>query len=215
MRDLLDSAHTARAAGRTGDAGQLYGQALAGAGAGLAEQVEAALGAASVYVFGAEPGRLPAQLYDVLARTSDDATRARLCAALARCWAYAGQPTRAVQFATQAVGHADRVDDPSLVAECLDSALAAHWGPDELEVRRSLTARLDEVAAHVLDPETRLRAHLWGLQVACESLDLPTIHRQMRALELLGEDRRALGSSRRPAGSCWTCCGAARTPPTA
>ena len=52
----------------------------------------AVLGAASVYLFGAEPGKLPAQLYDVLARTTDDATRARLAAALARCWAYAGQP---------------------------------------------------------------------------------------------------------------------------
>ena len=51
---------------------------------------EAVLGAASVYLFGSEPGKLPAQLYDVLARTTDDANRARLAAALARCWAYAG-----------------------------------------------------------------------------------------------------------------------------
>ena len=50
---------------------------------------QAVLGAASVYLFGAEPGKLPAQLYDVLARTTDDGTRARLAAALARCWAYA------------------------------------------------------------------------------------------------------------------------------
>ena len=53
--------------------------------------LRAVLGAASVYVFGNEPGKLPAQLYDVLARTTDDdnpgpARRG----ALARCWAYAG-----------------------------------------------------------------------------------------------------------------------------
>jgi hypothetical protein len=45
----------------------------------------------------------------------------------------------------------------------------------------------------VLEPDTRLRAHLWALQVACEVLDLPRIHRQMRALERLGEEsKRAL-----------------------
>ena len=62
------------------------------------------LGAASGYVFGAEPGRLPAQLYDVLVRTTDDADRARIAAALARCWVYAGQASRAVQFADEARG---------------------------------------------------------------------------------------------------------------
>ena len=44
------------------------------------------------------------------------------------------------------------------------------------------------MAAHVLDPDARLQAHLWALQVACEALDLPTVHRQMRALERLGEE---------------------------
>ena len=146
------------------------------------------LGAASVYLFGSEPGKLPAQLYDVLARTADDATRARLAAALARCWAYAGQVRRAIQFADEAVERAQRAGAAELVADCLDAALAAHWGPDELDVRRSLAIRLDETAAHVLDPGARLQAHLWGLQVACETLDIQAIHRQIRALELLGEE---------------------------
>ena len=146
------------------------------------------LGAASVYLFGAEPGKLPAQLYDVLARTTDDGTRARLAAALARCWAYAGQSARAIQFADEAVDRAQRAGSAELVADCLDAALAAHWGPDGLDMRRSLAARLDEVAAHVVDPDARLQAHLWGLQVACEMLDVQAIHRQMRALELVGEE---------------------------
>lgn len=158
------------------------------------------LGAASVYPFGSEPGKLPAQLYDVLARTTDDGTRARLAAALARCWAYAGQAGRAIQFADEAVDRAQRAGAPELVADCIDAALAAHWGPDELDVRRSLTTRLNDVAAHVLDPGTRLQAHLWGLQVACEALDVQAIHRQMRALELLGEESaraRFFAASRR------------------
>ncbi len=190
IRDLLDRADAARAAGRGEIASRLYDEAATRCRAedDLDGWTVAVLGAASVYVFGSEPGKLPAQLYDVLARTTDDATRAQLAAALARCWAYAGHMGRAEQFADDAVERAERVGTPELLADCLDAALAAHWGPDQLEMRRVLAMRLDDVAAHVLDPDARLQAHLWGLQVACEALDLQGIHRQMRALELLGDE---------------------------
>jgi tetratricopeptide (TPR) repeat protein len=190
VRDLLDRADAARAAGRGDTAARLYDEA--GARCRDADDLDgwtqAVLGSAAVYVYGAEPGKLPAQLYDVLVRTTDDGTRARLAAALARCWAYAGQSARATQFADEAVACAERTGVPALLADCLDAALACHWGPDDLDVRRALTQRLDDLAAHVLDPDARLQAHLWGLQIACEALDVPAIHRQMRALELLGEE---------------------------
>ena len=35
----------------------------------------------------------------------------------------------------------DSVGAPELLADCLDAALAAHWGPDELGQRRTLAAR--------------------------------------------------------------------------
>ena len=38
------------------------------------------------------------------------------------------------------------------------------------------------------DPDARLQAQLWGLTVAWEVLDLPRMHRCMRAIELLGEE---------------------------
>jgi hypothetical protein len=50
----------------------------------------------------------------------------------------AGQAARAIQFADEAMERAQRVSAPELLADCLDAALAAHWGPDELDVRRSL-----------------------------------------------------------------------------
>jgi hypothetical protein len=187
---LLDRADAARSAGRGDEAARLYDEAVAQCRAGddLDGWTRAVLGAASVYVFGNEPGKLPAQLYDVLARTTDDGTRARLAAALTRCWAYAGHIRRAVQFADEAMERAHACGSPEIIADCLDAALAAHWGPDDVELRRALADELDEVAAHVLDPEARLQAHLWGLQVACENLDLQGMHREMRALEMLGEE---------------------------
>ena len=188
--DLLDRADAERAAGRGEAAAGLYDEAVdrCRSEGDLEGWTRAVLGAASVYLFGAEPGKLPAQIYDVLARTTDDTHRARLSAALARCWAYAGQPSRGEQFADEAVARAERVDSPELLADSLDAALAVHWGPDDLDVRRSMATRLDDITAHVLDPDVRLQAHMWGLQVACETLDLQGIHRQMRALELLGEE---------------------------
>lgn len=187
---LLARADAERAAGRGPEASRLYDHAASAARVAddLDTWARAALGAASVLVFGTEPGKVPAMLYDVLDRTTDDALRARLAAALARCWVYAGEASRAVRFSDEAVERAQRSGDPAVLADALDAALAVHWGPDELDVRRELARSLDEVAAHVTDPEARLQAHLWGLHVACESLDLQAMHRQMRALELLGEE---------------------------
>ncbi len=190
IAELLDRADAERSAGRGVEASRWYHQAAEAARHADDHDswVRAALGAASVHVFGTEPGKVPAMLYDVLVRTTDDGLRARLAAALARCWVYASEAERAVRFSDEAVHRARLSEDPTVLADALDAALAVHWGPDDLEVRRALTAELDEVAAHVTDADTRLRAHLWSLQIACETLDVPAMHRQMRALERLGED---------------------------
>lgn len=189
VEELLARADAERAAGRGADAARLYDEA--GRTARDADDLDgwaaAALGAASVQVFGAEPGRLPALLYDVLTRATDDRLRARLAAALARCWVYAGEAGRGAPFSAEALERARQVGDPALVADALDAALAVHWGPDELDARRTLARELDEVTAHLDDVDARLQAHLWALHVATEALDVQAMHRQMRALETLGE----------------------------
>lgn len=200
--ELLDRADALRQAGQGAAARAVYEEVIerSRSDGDLAHWTRAALGAADVYVYGTEPGKLPAQLYDVLARTVESAERARLGAALARCWAYAGNPSRARVFAEDALADAERAHRPELLADCLDASLACHWGPDDLAVRVPLARRLDDVAAHLLDVNARLQAHMWGLQVACEALDLQGIHRQMRALERLGEESpraRFFAASRR------------------
>src|SRR5262245_52453078 len=202
VSDLLDRADSARSAGEGVAAGTLYAAAIevAREQGDLTAWTRAALGAASVHLFGTEPGRLPAELYDVLVRTVDDADRARVSAALARVWSYSGYPDRGAPFAAEAVERAERTNSPELLADSLDAALTVHWGPDELDARVALTARLSEVTAHVLDPVARLQATMWSLEVACQALDVPGMYRHLRILERLGEESpraRFFAASRR------------------
>lgn len=199
---LLSRADAERTAGHAAAAADLYEAAVEAArdSGDLDAMARAALGLASMQVFGTAPGRLPALLHDVLQQMTENATRARLAAALARCWVYAGEAARARAFADEAVARARSADDPALVADALDAALSASWGPDEHDRRRDLARQLDDVAAHVADTEARLKAHLWGLQVACESLDVHAMHRQMRSLEILAAESpraRFFAASRR------------------
>jgi hypothetical protein len=94
--------------------------------------------------------------------------RARLAVALARAWAYGYDPARAARFAA--------------------AQLLVHWGPDDLDERLSITARLEDTVAHVADAEPRMSAHLWRLTTALECLDLPGVRRQLRALDLLAAE---------------------------
>ncbi len=200
--DLLDRADAARAAGRGDDARALYDEAIAlsRADEDLELWARAALRVAESQLFGSEPGTIPVHLHQVYDRTTDPTLRGRLAAALARSWAYAGEPARAQPFGVEAIDLADASGDPLLLVDCLDAALVTHWGPDDLDVRRGLATRLGDVGAHVEDPDQRLRAHLWAFQVACDVLDLPAMHRHLRAVERLGVDSaraRFFGASRR------------------
>jgi hypothetical protein len=150
------------------------------------DAVEAALDLAGTHLFGADPGHIPAVLHEAYTAARDEQARARLAAALARCWAYAGEHSRAVPLAAAALKHAASLD-PLAQADALDAALASHWGPDELDVRRALVEKLSDVTACLLDPDARTRAHLWQLTVAAEALDVAEMNRHAHALELLGE----------------------------
>ena len=157
---------------------------------GVDPRTQAALDLAGTHLFGTDPGRIPAVLFEAYDASDADLDRALLGAALARCWVYARERERAVPFAVAAVKHAEATGRPGVLADALDAALATHWGPDELEVRVELAGRLADVAAHLGDAEARLKAHLWLLTIAAETLDVTELNRQVRALELLGEESR-------------------------
>ncbi len=150
--------------------------------------VAAALALPASQRFGVHPGQIPALLHETYSTADAPLTRGRLAAALARSWAYGGDAVRAAHFADVAQRLAAEVASPEAAADALDAALVAHWGPDDFERRVQLAARLDEVAAHLPDPELRLSAHLWRLTTAWECLDIVAVHRQLRALDLLAEE---------------------------
>ena len=101
------------------------------------------------------------------------------------------QDLRHVKQALAARGivvHMSLTHDPTVLADALDAQLAASWGPDGLSGRLHITARLQDVAAHVDDVRTRMDAHLWRLTTALETLDVTGMHRQLSALDLLADE---------------------------
>jgi hypothetical protein len=198
VHELLERAESARGAAAVA----LYTEAtdLALAGGDLAAATRAVLALARRQRYNTETGMLPARLHDVFVRVEDPAARAGLAASLARTWVYSGQPRRAVPFADTALALAHELNDPVVLADCLDATMAAHWGPDDLHRRREWAEELGDTVAHLREPRARRQAYVWGLTVAFETLDLPRMHRHLRALELLGEEdpeARFFAASRR------------------
>jgi hypothetical protein len=155
----------------------------------VAAMAAAALGLASLQRFGGPGGRTPALLHEAyLAAADSPATRARLAAALARSWVYGNDAARGTPFAVEAVELAEQTGDPTVLADAFDGQLAVSWGPDDLSERLHITARLQDVAAHVDDVRTRMDAHLWRLTTALETLDVTGMHRQLSALDLLADE---------------------------
>jgi hypothetical protein len=173
----------------TRDQAALVRALLAARQAGDAELIEnAAVSLPLGQRFGAHPGQVPALLYEAYAQATAAPRRCRLAAALARAWVYGGYPERSRVFAREATDLAVSTGDPRLVADALDAALLANWGPDCFAERLSLAARLEEVAAHLIEPELRLAACLWRLTTAWECLDVVAVQRQLRALDRLAEE---------------------------
>jgi hypothetical protein len=171
-------------------AGYVRAYEKARAAGDIEAMAEAALGLAATQRFGTYPGRVPAFLHEAYSLARGE-QRARLAVGLARAWAYGYDPARAAGFAAEALAYAEAHDDPPLLAAALDAQLLVHWGPDDLDERLSITARLEDTVAHVTDVESRLSAHLWRLTTDLECLDLPAVRRQLRALDLLAGESGA------------------------
>ena len=186
-RGLAGQAGLADGAASAARAGYMRGYERARAAGDIEAMTEAALGLAATQTFGTVPGRVPALLHEAYSLARGE-QRARLAVALARAWAYGYDPARAARFAAEALAYAQAHGDPSLLAAALDAQLLVHWGPDDLDERLSITARLEDTVAHVADAEPRMSAHLWRLTTALECLDLPAVRRQLRALDLLAAE---------------------------
>jgi len=186
---LLRTASAEAAAGHLSAARAGYVRAYdqARTGGDVAAMTQAALGLAAGQSFGTFPGRVPAFLHEAYSLAEGE-QRAQLAVALARAWAYGGDPARARGFAAEALSEAETRGDRALLVQALDAQLLVHWGPDDLDERLRITTRLEDAVAHVTDFEARMSAHLWRLTTALECLDLPTVRRQLRALNGLGAE---------------------------
>jgi hypothetical protein len=151
------------------------------------ELADAVLELAAHQRFGPHPGPLPALLHEAYAH-AEGPLRIRLAAALARTCAYTYQSERGIPFAAEAVAAAEARADPALLADALDALLLMHWGPDDLDERVRITARLEYTVALLPDVEPRMTAYLWRLTTALECLDQAVVHRMLRALDLLAEE---------------------------
>ncbi len=161
-------------------------------GTGDFDRIErAALNLPSSQQFGAHPGQVPTLVHEAYAAAITSLSRCRLAAALARAWAYGGEADRAVSFADEAVRLAEAIGEPGILADALDAALLARWGPDSFAQRLEQSAQLASAAAHLADPELRLSAYLWRLTTAWECLDVVAVQRQLRALDMLAEETGA------------------------
>ncbi|MDT4978958.1 MAG: hypothetical protein QOG07_837 [Pseudonocardiales bacterium] len=188
-RDLLRRAKVARAGGDVDAARAAFAKAYDTARQTHDVEVmtEAALGMSADHSFGTHPGRVPAFLFEAYS-VSDGVARIRLAAALVRAWVYGGSPERGVPFAAEAVAGAEAAADPALLAEALDAQLLVNWGPDDIAERLRITSRLEDSVAHVAAVDVRMSAHLWRLTTAVEALDMPTVQRQLRALDRLADE---------------------------
>src|SRR5262245_11832622 len=87
---------------------------LAEEGDDLETRVAAVLGLARGQRYNLAPGLLPVRLHAAYDAATATAPRARLAAALARCWSYANEPARAQPFAHEALDLAATTGDPTL-----------------------------------------------------------------------------------------------------
>jgi len=188
--ELLARANAAQAAGgaEAARAALVAAFDVARAAGDTQAMVAAALAMPASQGFGVHAGQLPVLLHEAYQAAGSLPDRCRLAAALARSWVYGGDAQRAGRFASEAQRLAAEVGTAEAVADALDAALLVHWGPDDFSERLSLAARLDDVAAHLADPQARLSAHLWRLTTAWESLDIVAVQRQLRALDVLARD---------------------------
>ena len=173
----------------------------------------AALGLAATQTFGTFPGRVPAFLheaYPLAQGSSGPGWRSR---------SRARGPTAATRrgpctFAAEALAEAESRGDAALLAQALDAQLLVHWGPDDLDERLRITARLEDTVAHV---DRRRGADVGPSVAPDDGAGVPGRADDPAPAACAGRARRGVrrprgcGSSRRRAAGCTRCSSATST----
>jgi hypothetical protein len=122
----------------------------------------------------------------------DDPRRARVLALLSNELAYAGEPARCRQLATEAIEIARTSGDPAILAYALPNAIEAIQAPDMLQERKRLSDELLELARRLDDPRLSALAGHGSVTVGMETGD------RSRVESGLATERAVAASVRQP-----------------
>ena len=151
----------------------------------------AALGVASTWAWSGvvAPQRLDL-LTEALTVATDDALRARLLAKLAGELYYGPDVERRDELTAQAVAIARKLDDPTLLGQCLDARTYALWGPGGGPERSAAATEICRLAAAADDRELALTGHTWGITAAMELGDMSALDDALAAYADLADQLR-------------------------
>jgi tetratricopeptide (TPR) repeat protein len=129
----------------------------------------------------------------------DSELRARILARLAGALRDDRSSEPRESLGKQAVDLARRLGDPATLAYALEGLYAAMWRPDNAQERLTIASETVAVGGRAGDRERVLAAHQHVLFVFLELGDMPSVYRELDAIDRLTEELRQPAQSWAPA----------------
>jgi len=169
----------------------------------LGEQLaRAALGYGGRFVWGRagdDPHLIPLLEEGLVAVGEDESDlRARLLARLAGAFRDDRSPEPRESLGKQAVDLARRLSDPATLAYALEGLYAALWRPDNAQERLTIASETVAVGGTAGDRERVLAAHQHVLFVFLELGEMPSVYRELYAIDRVTEELRQPAQSWAP-----------------